>query len=154
MHILPFRIEEVWLAIDAGQVEQILGKREWTKVPAALAQWPGVLAWRGRAVAVLDLASLLEHPPLLSNRSRSRTLIAKACGSLLAIPVDEIREAQLVAEALLRPVHVTRQRYAAYELELGASVVPIIDAVALVTDGLAQAAESNRGVGPRVAPAS
>lgn len=145
MHILSFRIESVWLAIDAAHVEQILGKREWFRIPAAPVQWPGVLAWHGRAIAVLDLGVLLELPPLSPSESRRRTLIARAAGSLLAIVVDEIREAQVVAESLLRPVHITRQRYARHEIELESSVVPILDPAALVTEALAHAATPTGG---------
>ena len=139
VHIVPFRIGNVWLAIDAGKVDHILGKREWVQVPSAPTQWPGVLVWRGRAVAVLDLGVLLGMSSLSPSVSRHRTLIASALGSLLAIAVDEIREAQAVADSLLRPVHVTQHRYAAFELELDGQVMSLLDPVALVRDALAAA---------------
>lgn len=136
VYLLPFRMETVWLAIDATHVAQILGQREWIPVPSSPALWPGVLAWHGRAVAVFDLGQVLKLPALLPGQSRRRTLICSALGNWLAIIVDEIREAQVVAETLCRPCQISRQRYASQEYESEDLILPILDPVAIVREAL------------------
>jgi chemotaxis signal transduction protein len=136
VYLLPFRIETVWLAIDATHVAQILGQREWLPVPSAPALWPGVLAWHGRAVAVFDLGQVLRHPALSPGQSRRRTLICSAQGNWLAIMVDEIREAQVVAETLCRPSQVSQHRYASHEYEADDLILPIVDPVAIVREAI------------------
>lgn len=131
------RIHNVWLAIDTAHVEQILGEREWFKVPSAPLQWPGVLAWQGRAVAVLDLALVMGLPPLVPGAVRRRTLIAHTRDCLLAIPVDEVHEAQLIADSLVRPSHATRQAYASSEVSVNHTMMPLLDPLALVSEALA-----------------
>jgi chemotaxis signal transduction protein len=131
------RIHNVWLAIDTAHVEQILGEREWFKVPSAPAQWPGVLAWQGRAVAVLDLALVMGLAPLQPGTPRRRTLITQSRDCLLAIPVDEVHEAQLITEGLMRPSHATRQAYASSEVSVNHTMMPLLDPHALVSEALA-----------------
>lgn len=138
MHVLPMRLQNLWLAVDTRHVEQILGERPWFKVPSAPAEWPGVLAWQGRAVAVLDLALLLELPPLQLGTVRRRTLIAKACDCLLAIPIDEVHEAQFIADSALRPAHATRQAYVSSEFLINDTLMPLFDPVSLVSAALAR----------------
>lgn len=132
MHVLPIRIHDLWLALDTVQVEQILGERNWLKVPSAPPQWPGVLAWQGRAVAVLDLALLLGMPPLQAGTVRRRTLIVKASDCLFALPVDEVHEAQFVSESLIQPLHATRQPHATSEVVIRETVMPLLDPGQLV----------------------
>lgn len=149
LHVLPIRLQDVWLALATAQVEQILGERSWLKVPSASPQWPGVLAWQGRAVAVLDLALLLGLPPLPAGHMRRRTLIVKVRDCLLALPVDEVHEAQLVAESLIRPLRVTRQPYATSEVVLRDTVMPLFDPGQLVGEVLSRSnGESDRGERP------
>ena len=149
LHVLPIRLQDFWLALATAQVEQILGERSWLKVPSAPPQWPGVLAWQGRAVAVLDLALLLGLPPLPAGHMRRRTLIVKVRDCLLALPVDEVHEAQLVAESLIRPLRVTRQPYATSEVVLRDTVMPLFDPGQLVGEVLSRSnGESDRGERP------
>lgn len=136
MYVLPIRIHDFWLALDTVQVEQILGERNWLKVPSAPPQWPGVLAWQGRAVAVLDLAFLLGLPPLQAATMRRRTLIVKASDCLFALPVDEVHEAQSVGEGLIRPLHATRQPHATSEVVIRETVMPLLDPAQLVGEAL------------------
>jgi chemotaxis signal transduction protein len=147
VYILPIRVQRIWLAVDAGLVQQILGQRDWFKVPSAPAQWPGVIAWNGRAVAVLDLPLLLRFPPLQPGIASHRTLVAKARGCLLAIPVEEVREAAVIAEGLVRPIHATRPVYASHELELDDMVMPLLDVGLVVAETLERSNVGSRGIG-------
>lgn len=139
MHVLPVRIGNVWLAVDTTHVEQALGQRDWLRLPAAPAGWPGVLPWQGRAVAVLDLALRMGLLPLQPGAQRRRTLIVRAADCLLAVPVDEIHEAQPISEPAVRPLHATRQAFAQSEIVLKDTVMPLLDPVSLVHDALANA---------------
>lgn len=142
LHVLPIRIQDLWLALDTTQVEQILGERTWLKVPAAPPQWPGVLAWRGRAVAVLDLGLLLGLPPLQAGSARRRTLIVRARACLLALPVDEVHEAQIVGETLIRPRHATHHPHAQSEVVVRDTIMPLFDPAQLVAAALAQSSDA------------
>lgn len=93
--VLPVRIGDPWLSMDAAAVIEILGARPWFPVPSGSREMPGVLVWRGRAVPVVDLAAVLlpgRTRPL--DPARPRTVIVVAGASTLAFPVDEVREAQ------------------------------------------------------------
>jgi chemotaxis signal transduction protein len=93
--VLPVRIGDPWLSIDAGAVIEILGARPWFAIPSGSREMPGVLVWRGRAVPVVDLAAVLATGrPRPLDPARPRTVIVTVGGSTIAIPVDEVREAQ------------------------------------------------------------
>ena len=76
-NLVVFRIQNVWFAVDAAWVEQILGQKPWTPIPTLPPQWPGVMAFRGRAVAVLDLMPALSTAGR-EQEPRQRTVIARA----------------------------------------------------------------------------
>jgi chemotaxis signal transduction protein len=57
---LPLQLHGVWLAIEASHVQEIVSGRAWVALPGASAEVPGVLAWRGRAIGVLDLGPLVD----------------------------------------------------------------------------------------------
>lgn len=140
-HVVPIRIRMTWLALDAACVEQILGQTSWMRVPAAPQEWPGVMAWRGRAVAVLDLGLFCEdHTPVSSLPVANRHVIARAHSCCIAIPVDEVRESRLVDPDSVRPSQVTRQRYSQREVELDGQIFAVFDLDALVRETLAGAA--------------
>jgi chemotaxis signal transduction protein len=140
-HVVPIRIRQTWLAIDALCVEQILGQSKWMRVPMTPRPWPGVMAWRGRAVAILDLGLFCEGGDVPWDGTATRHVIARACGCHVAIPVDEVRESRAVEEQTVRPSLVTRQRYSQREIELEGQILAVFDLEELVRDTLATAAE-------------
>ena len=91
--VLPLAVGPVWLAIDASHAIEILGEARWIPVPSASALVPGVMAFRGRAVAVLDLGQVLPDVPRLERGTvRARTVVAETPAGAVAIPVDRVRE--------------------------------------------------------------
>jgi chemotaxis signal transduction protein len=140
-HVVPIRIRQTWLALDALCVEQILGQSKWMRVPLAPRAWPGVMAWRGRAVAILDLGLYCESGDVPWDGSASRHVIARAHGCSLAIPVDEVRESRAVEEQTVRPSLVTRQRYSQREIELEGQILAVLDLEELVRETLTTPAE-------------
>jgi chemotaxis signal transduction protein len=141
LSILPLQIHGLWLAVPALAVHEILGRRPWVAIAGAPAEMPGVIAWRGRAIAMLDVGRLLEGGrPGLGDDGRRRTVVMQHGEAIIALPVDELREVKEVAEVDLRPAQQTRQRFASRELELDGVPVPLLD-LGSVLDAMAPATE-------------
>jgi chemotaxis signal transduction protein len=132
--ILPLQVDGLWLALPALSVHEILGQRRWVSIAGAQPELPGVIAWRGRAVAVLDLGRLVEGGrPMKGTEGRRRTLVVQHAGAVLAVPVDDLREVREVFEDELHPAQQTRQRFAVRELELDGVPTPLLDPSALLS---------------------
>lgn len=143
-NLVAFRIQKLWFALDAIWVEQILGEQHWMRVPAAPRQWPGVMAFRGRAVAVLDLAAgLPTAAPLRAAERRHRTLIARAHECAVAIPVDDVREVQAVEDVQVFSAHATGHPLAREEVRLERDVFALLDLPSLIAQATSSAT-SNR----------
>jgi chemotaxis signal transduction protein len=138
--VMAFRVSGTWLAVDALRVWEVLGPQPWIAIPGASAAAPGVLGWRGKAVAVVDLgAVVLGAGTLRAGETAERTLIAEAAECSLAIPAQAVREVQEVGDYRLEPVHAAQLRCVAGEVELDGKPVPLVDLDAMV-DALAGAA--------------
>jgi len=101
-------------------------------LPFAAPRTPGVLSWRGRAVAVLDLGELLPGgEPLRAGTTRARTLVVEAATCTLAIPVDVVREVHEVGPHQLRPAG-DGARHCTEEVSLLEGVMPVLDLASIV----------------------
>lgn len=140
--LLPLRVGDVWMAIDALHAREILGRRPFVALPGASVGLPGVIAWQGRAVAVVDLGALTGACPPL-REPRERTIVIQHGPVTFALPVDGVREVQVAQDEQVRPAHAARQRFAAGEVELDRTPVSVLDLSAVV--------EAIRG-GPAEAP--
>src|SRR6185369_874769 len=116
--LVPARVGQAWVLLDAEIIREILGAEVWLPIPGARAEMPGVIAWRGRAIPVVDLAAPFGSERLSAGQARARTLIASVAESVVAVPVDAAREVHGFAAAQLKPVNVTHLPYAAAETEL------------------------------------
>ncbi len=131
--LLPLRLADVWVAIDALHVREVLGRRLWVPIPGASAGLPGVIAWQGRAIAVVDLAALGSlGAAATAGEARERTVVVQAGGATFALPVDAVREVQVAAEGALHPPAATRQRFSTSELDLRGTPVPVLELAAVV----------------------
>jgi hypothetical protein len=81
------------------------------------------MAWRGRAVAVLDLGPAVGEVGLAD--ARGRTLVLEVGSDTIAVPVDRVREAR--APDASRPAHATRTSFSSVELEVGGEVMPLFE---------------------------
>lgn len=124
---VPARIGQAWVLLDAEIVREILGAESWLPIPGARAEMPGVIAWRGRAIPVVDLAAPFGSERLASGERRSRTLIAAVSDSIVAVPVDAAREVHAFSPEELKPVSITQLPYAAAEAELFERILAVID---------------------------
>lgn len=90
--LLPLSVDGAWLLIEARDVIEILGACPLTRLPGTPTLMPGVTAFRGRAVAVLDVGALLGADPLATRAPRARTVVVELGASTVAIPADAVRE--------------------------------------------------------------
>ena len=135
VYLLPFRIETVWLAIDATHVAQIWGNGVAPgSVGAAL--WPGF--WRGMAVLSRSsiwakFSGIPRFPPVSRGDERSSV---RRRGNWLAIMVDEIREAQVVAKRCAGRVKSANTATPVTNMEADDLILPIVDPVAIVREAI------------------
>ena len=133
--VLPVALGTTWLALAADAVQEILGTQRVIAVPGGPLGLTGVVPWRGRAIAVLDLAALLPHATALTDDGRARIVIAGAGRDVIALPVDQVREAR-VADAI-GAAHVTSVPRMTREVRLGDETLAVFDVVAWL-DALAR----------------
>ncbi|HYP74674.1 MAG TPA: chemotaxis protein CheW [Polyangiaceae bacterium] len=125
--LLPVRIESEWLLIDATLIQEILGAQPWLSIPHTRRELPGVVAWRGRALPLVDLGAVLGLGALTSKLFRARTLIGEVDGGLLAVSVDEAREVRIFTADQIRAAHAVPRPHSVTEAELQGMVMPILD---------------------------
>jgi chemotaxis signal transduction protein len=126
--LIPLQVQQVWLALEASSVREVLGERAWVRVRPMIREIPGVIPWQGRAIALLDLGSLFEGMrPLLPDERRCRTLVANVDDRTVAIPVDAVMEVVEVDESHVRPRQLTRLGHCAQEVELGGIPMPLFN---------------------------
>ncbi len=133
--LLSVQVDDVWMALDATRVVEVLGEQLFIPIPEAPAFAPGVMSWRGRAVATVDIGALsgVAGPMVLSLLDgRRRTVIVRVDSCTFALPVDTVREVQEVGQDRVTLPHATQNRYAAGEVELHGHVMPILDLAAMM----------------------
>jgi chemotaxis signal transduction protein len=138
--LVPARIGQAWVLLDAEIIREILGTEVWLPIPGARAEMPGVIAWRGRAIPVVDLAAPFGFDRLATGETRARTLIASVAESIVAVPVDAAREVHGFSTTDLKPVSVTTLPYAVAEAELFERMLALIDLPRFVSEILGGAA--------------
>src|SRR5262245_14641786 len=126
--LVPVRVAQTWFALEAGQVQEVLGTVRWVPIPGAASYLPGVVGWRGRAIALLDLGSLQSGVAKLRvGEVRRRTVVVQAGECTLAVPVDAVCAVEEVDQERVNPPHVTRQPHCRLEVELDGKTMPILD---------------------------
>jgi chemotaxis signal transduction protein len=142
--LMPVRLEDTWVALEARFVNEVLGAQTCLLVPRATAQLPGVCAWRGRAIPVLQLTTLLginrkDHATL------ERTLVITHRHNAVAMPVSEVRAVLFLQQDQLRPVHATNLGFTRHEVEWEGFLMAVIDLDALFEE-LLPASESRERI--------
>jgi len=126
--LVPITIDTTWVAIDIGTVREIGGPLTWIALPTATAILPGVAAWRGRAIAVADLAAVLgAGERLASPAGRVRTLYLQHGTSTLAVPVDAVREPLVVADEDVRPARIRTEAFCTGEVDVEGHTTLVVD---------------------------
>jgi chemotaxis signal transduction protein len=140
VEIMPVRVAGVWLAIPAGVVQEVVGQKRFIAVPNAVAAIPGVLPWRGRAIALVDIVLVTGLGPALAATAEPapRHIVLASDDCTLALPVEAVREVQSVGEAEVRAQNATRMRFSSREVQLDGAIMPLLDVGELLL-ALAQA---------------
>ena len=132
--VVPAKLHDVWFVVPASAVQEILGEQRWVPIAGAPAEMPGVIAWRGRAVALVDLAALGGGAALPPGTSRRRTVLVNVEDTTLALPVEGVREVQEVPDEAVRPAQLTRFRHSKLEVDLDGVPMPLIDLLDLLRE--------------------
>lgn len=140
LHLLPVQVQSLSIAIDARQVQEIVGEQAAVFLPGARPEVPGIIAWRGRAVGLFDLAAISDGlTPLTQSDRRSRVLVIQIGASTLAVPVDAVREVREMPDDSVQAPRLTAHRYSTAEVEIDGAVIPVFDFAAflasIVPDG-------------------
>jgi chemotaxis signal transduction protein len=138
--LVPAKLGQAWVLLDAEIIREILGAEAWLPIPGARAEMPGVIAWRGRAIPVVDLAAPFGLERLNPGETRARTLIAAVAENIVAVPVETAREVHAFTTTELKPVSVSSLPYALAEAELFERILPVIDLPRFVSEILGGAA--------------
>jgi purine-binding chemotaxis protein CheW len=104
---IAFRVGGSWLAVDATQVQEILDLAPITPVPRAPPSIRGVMAFRGRVVAVLDLERFFGFAAgaaAIDGAPPPRILVVRAGGTRVGLVCDHVAGVVQVAEAGRRAV--------------------------------------------------
>lgn len=141
---MPIELDSSWLLVEASLVREVLGREPWLPIPRARAELPGVVAWRGRAVPLVDLGRVLGTTGAEAPGARARTLIIDHERGVAAIPVDSAREVRPVDETRFREAHGVTHAYADAELDEGGHVMAVVDLARLLSD-LDRAAREEHG---------
>ena len=145
LSLLPLRLDDAWVAIDALLAKEVLGRRAFVAIPGASAGLPGVIAWNGRAIAVVDLGALAgSGRPLQAANLRERIVVVQVGEATFALPVDAVREVWVASDSELRPLHAAHQRFATQEVTLNGVPLPVLD-VAEMVQSLGQGAQAAKG---------
>jgi chemotaxis signal transduction protein len=130
---VPITIDSTWVAVDMATVREIGGPVTWIALPTATAALPGVAAWRGRAVAVADLAAVLGAGERLTPPTgRMRTLYLQQGASTLAVPVDAVREPLTIADNDIRPPRARTESFCTGEVDVEGHTTLVVDLGAIV----------------------
>ena len=125
---VPITIDATWVVVDMAMVREIGGPLTWIALPTASAVLPGVTAWRGRAVAVADLAAVLgAGERLASPTGRVRTLYLQHGASTLALPVDAVREPLVISDDDIRPSRVRSDAFCLGEVDVEGHTTLVVD---------------------------
>jgi chemotaxis signal transduction protein len=139
---VPITIDSTWVAVDMATVREIGGPITWIALPTATAALPGVAAWRGRAIAVADLAVVLgAGERLASPTGRVRTLYLQQGTSTLAVPVDAVREPLALSDEEIRPPRARSDGFCRGEVDVEGHTTLIVD-LGMLLDGYRPAVAS------------
>jgi purine-binding chemotaxis protein CheW len=89
IQLATFYIADMCLALEIGQIQEIIRQVKVTRVPHAPPQVSGVINLRGEVTTVINLRQVLGLPPVDAD-SESQTLIVRSQGESIGLVVDRV----------------------------------------------------------------
>ena len=102
--LCTFRLGDLYLGVDARQVQEVLTHRPMTRVPLAPPEVRGLINLRGQIVPAVDLRRRLELPPAAET---ALNVVIRHEGGAVSFLVDEIGDVIDVDEANFEPLPET-----------------------------------------------
>jgi chemotaxis signal transduction protein len=132
--VIPIRLGANWILVRAALVSEFLPATPWLSVPGSSSLVPGVMTWRGRAIAVVDLPRALNFVGIGALDERSRIMVVEHAVGAIAIPVDGAREVRTLNDSQIRPQHVSSVPYSTFEVDDAEAVLPLVELEALLAE--------------------
>jgi chemotaxis signal transduction protein len=120
----------MWVLVDAVSVQEVVGAIPSLRLPRGHGAISSVVAWRARAVPVVDLGAFAHA--LASPEERARMLIVRAADSVIAVPVDSAAEVVHLDDESVRAPHATVVDFAVGEADVAGHLMTLVDLDALV----------------------
>ncbi|MDH5676133.1 MAG: chemotaxis protein CheW [Myxococcales bacterium] len=127
LQVLPVFVAGGWMAFEAAIVSEVTGEAKVTPIPSNTPGIVGIMTWRSRVVAVLDLELIASGStdPETQTESAPRTVIATLGADTIALRVQSVREVAWIDA--LRPAHVARFAFAPQEVVVDAEAMPLFE---------------------------
>src|SRR5262245_61565889 len=100
--LATFYLGDICLAVDIGQIQEIMRDVRITRVPYAPPVVSGVINLRGEVSTIIDLRRVLGLPPAPSAVNR-RTLIVRSQGESIGLIVDRVADITAVDASEIVP---------------------------------------------------
>lgn len=128
--VLPLQVAGQWVAVEALRIIEILGARPWEQLAGAPRAVAGVIAWRGRAVSLVDPGRLIGQLWVTPDVTSHRFVVTQSGPNHLVLPADVVREVQRIDQ--LGPAEPPWHRLASGTADLVGIHVPLINLARLV----------------------
>lgn len=139
-HYIPFFVKGAPFFLNTKVVREILGRQPCTQVPHATSHFPGVFHWNGRAVAMMDLVSLLQMKSAGDIDKGSeffdcgeRTLVIQWADEVFGFSVDNVLEPVAIDSERFRPIHAADRLFTEAEVEWSDRIVRLLDVPAMLS---------------------
>jgi purine-binding chemotaxis protein CheW len=101
-----FSVDDLLLALDVLEVQEVIRYQEMTRVPTAPAVLRGLINLRGQIVTAIDLRRRLELPPADDDR-RPMNVVVRTDDGAVSLLVDEIGDVLQLDEQNCEPAPET-----------------------------------------------
>lgn len=136
--ILRVRMGQVEVGLFTEHVDEVMEPSDVTPIPCAPPHLAGLVAVRGEAVPLFDVARFVGLSEVAGGDAR-RMLIVRAAPYRVALLCDQVLGVAVVPRRSIQEVRVSGppslRRYALGEVEIQETVAPVLDLPALLAAG-------------------
>ena len=133
--LFTFRLDHLFLAVDARDVKAVLSHQRLTRVPLAPKTVRGLMNLRGEVIAGIDLRACLELDAANGDRQCTNIVLKGSLGPV-SLLVDGIGEVVTVAEDQLEPppgtLHARTQEITDSVCQINGKMILLLDVKAVI----------------------